>query len=426
MYVREITSDQVLRALHLVWEVYASEEAPLQSPEAVADFQRFIKYENINSGILKGDLVLYGAWEGQELCGVSGVGRDGGLLFLSVRNPWKEQGIEELLREYPKKRKAKTIRIVAAVAAALLLLLILLAVMIYREAKAVYSSEDSSGYPFDSDGIYGDDWGFWEDDEAYGDEFEYGLEEDQLTGIDLIPEHLEDVSFEIREESYLYTPDDKKTTYVDFEIYYPQIDGLSDSGIQESVNAALESCAKESIDRIYEHPNLEIKERVLKEEYPMIADYVKYRITFLTDEYLCVVFEDYSYEGSQEASYIGLRTRNINLKDGTVYEVKDLVNLDEEFLKLWLKTMREEASDDTMLAELDPALMYQILSGRNTLDGVYTPAFFVDEEGIEIGLSFHYPKGDENDSGYGWVTAPFDLEKLRDYGIDSSFWELVQ
>ena len=35
--------------------------------------------------------------------------------------------------------------------------------------------------------------------------------------------------------------------------------------------------------------------------------------------------------------------------------------------------------------------------------------FFLDRDGIEIGLNFNYPPEDSHDLGYSWVTAPFFL-----------------
>ena len=44
MFVRPLNPDEVLSALHLIWEVYASDVAPLQNPEAVAGFRELIRY----------------------------------------------------------------------------------------------------------------------------------------------------------------------------------------------------------------------------------------------------------------------------------------------------------------------------------------------------------------------------------------------
>ena len=47
MDVRILQQHEILPALHLVWEVFAEDVAPAYTPEGVARFQEFIKYDNI-------------------------------------------------------------------------------------------------------------------------------------------------------------------------------------------------------------------------------------------------------------------------------------------------------------------------------------------------------------------------------------------
>lgn len=477
MFIRMINANEVLPALHLVWEVYVSDVAPLQNPEAVAGFQQFIKYDSIMPRIQNREIVLFGAWEGSELCGVSGVDYRGNILLLYVRKQWQRKGIGRQLMQNmyqfcaqtlvvtrvmmkvfpsavtamlhlgmrevapvqnlgpetfipmemmiapgtmkPQKSRDRVIIIVVIVAVVCAAFIGLLAKMVYDEAKQAFSNPYTYNDVFPSDD--------YEDDDEEDDLFDEDADETSMTGIDGIPEYEEqNLSFKVKEDSYLYSPDDTKTTYVDFEIYYPQIEGLADPGIEEKVNEELKSCAMESIDRIYDNPNTEIKERVLGEEYPIIADYVQYKVTYLTEDYISVAFEDYSYEGSEYANYVGLRTKNINLKDGTVYEVKDIINLSDQFVKEWLDVMRNEADRDDLLSELDIDEMKKALSGEDTKEGTYLPVFFADEDGLEIGFSFHYAEGDENNSGYGWVTAPFAPDRLQEHQIENNYWELVK
>ena len=76
------------------------------------------------------------------------------------------------------------------------------------------------------------------------------------------------------------------------------------------------------------------------------------------------------------------------------------------------------------MSELDEKEMKEVLSGSGQSD-VYAENFFLDSEGIEIGLSFNYEEGDPNDLGFGWVTAPFSWEEIENYKTDSDFWGLV-
>ena len=58
------------------------------------------------------------------------------------------------------------------------------------------------------------------------------------------------------------------------------------------------------------------------------------------------------YQGGAEYSDQDLRTCNISLKDGRVYEVKDIIRLDDAFLAEWADIMRDEADNDAFLSEL--------------------------------------------------------------------------
>ena len=69
--------------------------------------------------------------------------------------------------------------------------------------------------------------------------------------------------------------------------------------------------------------------------------------------------------------------------------------------------------------------MKEVLSGDDK-DGVYHDNFFLDSEGIEIGLGFRYPADDKNDLGFGWVTAPFEMDDIREFKTDSDFWTLIK
>ena len=316
----------------------------------------------------------------------------------------------------PKKR-------IALIIVGICLLIALLICMVVKEAASIVQESDT--YAEEQENPFGD----------YGNgdsgEYDFGMgdgeETEQQSGLDQIPEYeAEDLPFEVKDETYNYSPENQSSVTQQFEIYYPQLDGMENQDVQTKVNDELKNCAMETVDRIYENPDNEIRNRVLEAESPVIADFVKYKVTYLTQDYICVAYEDYSYEGNSEYSYVGLRTKNINLKDGTVYDVKDIVNTDRTFVKKWLKEMQSEADDKSLLADQDTDSLARVLSGEDTQNGTFVPVFFMDKDGIEIGLSFHYDKEDENASDYGWVTAPFQLNDLKGSKTDSTFWDLVK
>lgn len=58
MEIRRLGQSELLAALHLTWEVFADEIAPAISPEGVASFQKFIKYDYISQVWQRGNLIF--------------------------------------------------------------------------------------------------------------------------------------------------------------------------------------------------------------------------------------------------------------------------------------------------------------------------------------------------------------------------------
>lgn len=432
MYVRRLGHHEILNALHLAWEVYAQDILPKRTREQIEEFQQFIKYENIMPKVQSGEMIFFGAFDGDRLCGAGAIDRQGHISLLYVKKEMQERGIDQMLvqamqepwqqnmnmgmqQEKPKKKK-KTVWIIVAVAVIVLALIAgLIGFISYKIVNMDQSVVEEFTVPYTEDGFGGY---FGEDEE----------EKEELGGIEAIPEYVDEHSgYELTEDSYVLNSEDAETTRttIAFEVRYPQIEGLKDEAVQDKVNEELKNCAMETAEDIYLTPTEEIKETVLGEQYPVLASYVEYKVTYLSKDVISVVFQDYYYEGSQNNYHLGFRTRNINLNDGTVYEVKDIVKLSDHFIKEWIETMRDEADTEDFLKELKESEMKNVLAG-NDMEGVYCDNFFMDAEGMEIGLCFKYPAEDENDMGFSWVTAPFEWDEIKEYKTDSDFWNLIK
>lgn len=482
MDVRILQQHEILPALHLVWEVFVEDVAPAYTPEGVARFREFIKYDNIRDMYQKGKITFFGAFEGTKLCGAMAVKSVGHICLFYVRKdcqgkgigrmlfqadynycaqklgvskitvnaapgavpkyvhmgmhtigeeqqvngiryvPMEMQVIQGLMQPVKEKSKAPVI-IVTAVCIAMVLVLIIAGVAVGRKVRHTLREQDLYTQPYDHkdrDHDYDDhhDYDYFGDGGAGQNSTDAG----ELTGIDAIPEKIEDgLSYDLEEDAYTYQDDKKQTTMIDFNVNYPVISGLKDAKAEEKVNEALKNCALQTVDKIYDNPSDEMKERVLSSSQPALVSYVKYKVTYASEDLLSVAFEDYSYQGGDEYSDQDLRTCNISLKDGKVYEVKDIVRLDDAFLAEWADIMRDEADNDDFLSELDKDTMKKTLEG-DSLDGVYEANFFLDADGIEIGYNLNYKEGDVNNLGYIWVTAPFDYEEIAEFRTDNYFW----
>ena len=56
----------------------------------------------------------------------------------------------------------------------------------------------------------------------------------------------------------MFMDEEKQTTYIDFFVQYPVVEGLSGSQ-GKRVNEILKACAMESVEDIYENPSQETK-----------------------------------------------------------------------------------------------------------------------------------------------------------------------
>ncbi len=478
MMIRRLYGQEVLDALHLVWDVFVQDVAPCYTSEGVEAFSQFIRYENIEQKMRTEGLTVFGAYEGNVLKGAGAIHPSGHIALLFVKKEDQGKGIGkqifhalcgyaaqtfhvtkitvnaapgsvEAYRHFgmrdvaseqvrdgirfiplemwitpaaPKKDHKKLYLIIGA-AVLCLAVFVISSVAVFREVgNAVTSQSPSEGW---QDG--GEDFYDWYEQMPYSSDGQDGQDSSgqEDSGLDAIDAYVSDeADYEVKEENYSYIPDDTTSTVIQFEVYYPRIEGLSDS-VQKKVNQTLENCAMETVDKLYLNPSQEMKEKVLSEDNPVLASLVEYKVTYQGKDMLSVVFQDYGYEGSMNDSYTALRCVNINLKDGTIYDVKDIVELNDEFIGEWLDGMRDEADEETLLSELNEEEMKEVLAG-DSKDGCYDDNFFVDADGIEIGLSFRYSDTSEANTGFAWVTAPFELDELAPYQTDSSFWDLLE
>lgn len=486
MNIRILQEQELLPALHLVWDVFAQDVAPSYTPEGVGEFQNYIKYDNIYPMYRNRQLIFFGAFdETNRLRGVIAVNPPGvkpsnegtyslevhislfyvrkdmqrkGIgkqlyqciyqyafqefharkitvnaapnavqtyLHLGMRQTAEEQVVNGL-RFVPMEgyiigdesaqghKKNKTL-LIAGIVTGCVLVLALVVYAAFQLGKSV--AADLRQEPLEEFME-----GFEDFDDLDGiDDYDYEDEDGELSGMDAVPAHIEEnLSYEIDDEEYEYQDDTKRTMIIDFQVEYPTISGLADAQIEKKVNDTLKNVAMDTVDKIYTNPSEDMKEKVLQEDYPYLVSYVDYKICYASDELLSVAFQDSCYEGSSEAN-VHLRTCNINLKNGEVYQLQDIIEINDEFIEDWYQSMLGEVQDSEFLSELDKDQMKQALEG-DSLDGVYVVNFFVDEDGIEIGFDLNYDEDGEKLSSYAWVTGPFSYDEIEKYQKDSDFW----
>ena len=477
MYIKRLQNkNEILDGLHLVWEVFAEELAPIYTPQGVAEFQKFIKLEHLMPFVQSGDLIMFGATEGEKLWGVGAVRKDGHICLLFVRKERQRQGVAKMLtdaiyqycttqlflmrltvnaapnaleayrhmgfRATAPEQEKYGIRFVpmermvypgdmrprksGGMKKGLLLTVILLIVVAFMILFAVVTGKLIANVKekIGNKSI--------EQFEEYGNPleeyFDDGSEENdpEETGIEAIDCYVEEnLPYTIKEETYTHSSGKKNGEYpMEFSVKYPQIEGL-DGEKADEINKILKECAMTSVNALYLNPSDSMKGTMLQESNPFLASQVTYKVTYAGENFISVAFSDTYYAGNYNAGFVDLRTRNIRLSDATVYETADIVELNDDFMKDWRKRMKKEAPGSAMLDALKTSQFYQILGGK-ILENRYYDNFFVDADGMEIGMTYHYVSEDSQVVERGWITAPFEMDEIMQYKTDSDFWNLVQ
>lgn len=471
MNIRMLEQRDLLSAMHLVWDVFVENTAPLYSAEGVAEFQKFIKIDHITDLYNRREMYFWGAYEGNDLVGVGAMYKSGHVSLLDVGTRYHHQGIGRALFEtmkqfcaqnlglmrmtvnaapnavnyyqsygfqmnaqeqtqngiryvpmdflislaeiQPQTKKSQTGLIIGVVA--LVAIVIIVALVIFgRFMINVFNNEMNSFR-------YRDEW----EDSWYDNDYDYDYDDDYdetKYGIEGIPVYeADDVSYSVDDELY-YKDNYGSSVQMCMDIEYPQLTDL-DSEHADKINKILEDCAMETANALYVNPTNEVKEFLLEQGQTYIGSEVRYKITYMSDDIICVVFDDHYFWGSIYAEFHDLRTRTINLKDGTVYEIKDIVNLDDAFMDAWYDSMKEEVPEATVTDDLSLDVFKKVFEGE-FVENRYSNAFFLKDGGIEIGLSYHY--GDDDTISRGWMTAPFTWDEIASYKKDNGLWKIVE
>ena len=153
--------------------------------------------------------------------------------------------------------------------------------------------EDDGDSWDDSDDIYDND----ENNGNSGSDSQNKTDESSVSGVDKIEAYKADnLSYKVKNETYSFRDSEKTSTIIDFNVAYPQISGLKGKNA-DKINKTIKNCAMSTVDEIYTHPDEKIKQKVIEANTPALISYVKCKVTYATNEFISVVFEDTSARG---------------------------------------------------------------------------------------------------------------------------------
>ena len=470
MYVKKLDDHEVLDGFHLVWSTFEEEAMPLYTEEGVKAFRDFILFDKAMNQVRSKEITVFGAIENNQICGVAVINRYGQIQFIVVKKEYRRQGIagqlEQAMYQYCQqipsiskmkvycipqfseffrhigytatqaemskngmkymefekhvqslvkpvvKEKNVNRNILIGVGISVVILIGVLAMLTGKLTKMMMEDEagEQQKPPVQTPPAIVEQ----QDEEAPAN-----------TGIESISVYEEEeLPYTITEEAYTYSSGASKGEYpIEFDVKYPQIES-GELLNADRINDILKDCAMISANSLYLEPGQDIKESMLKEKAPFIGSKVTYKVTYAGKDFISVVFSDNYYVGSLQKGFSDLRTRNIRLSDGKVFDTSEAVDLSTDFMHLWMDKMKKEAPDSTIMEKLYLSDFRKILGGQMPDNNYYDNMFF-DADGVQIGLTYHY-SDESGDVSRGWITAPFTMKEIMPYKTDSELWNLVE
>ena len=476
MYIKRLDNHEILDAFHLTWNIFEDEGMQYYTEEGIQAFREFILYDKAMNRVRAGEIIVFGAINGQEMCGVSVISRTGQIQFIVVKKEYRGHGIakglEQCMYQYcqgnPEIKKMKIycipqfaefsrhmgftsthaemsrdgMRFIelekfiqpplptvkqehksnkGIFIAVCMILAILIAILAFLAGKI----KTLNGLESKEDAINPNKGGAAIIEQLPQETEEETEKADQAVGLDGVESYVEEeLPYTIEEENYVYNSGASKGEYpIEFDVKYPQIRSEELDNL-DRINSLLKECAMISVNTLYLEPGHDVKNSILKEKEPFLGSNVTYKVTYAGNDFISVAFSDNYYVGNVNRGYVDLRTRNIRLSDGKVFETSEIVDLSTDFMHVWLDKMKKEAPKAKVLEELYISDFRDILNGRMPQNRYYDN-FFFDADGIEIGMTYHH-KGESGQEDKGWITAPFTLDEIMQYKTDSEVWKLVK
>ena len=243
---------------------------------------------------------------------------------------------------------------------------------------------------------------------------------------DVVAFESEDVTYTIEAGLWELQEENEKGK-LDFQINYPIISGLSDTGVQEKLNSEIESIASDSKDLMYPEPTDNIK-NVIGEDAFRLESIVDYKISYMDENYISIIFRDHYFLGSVYAEYADLRTVTYDLKTGEIIELKDFVDISKDFIQDFrVRMISEDPTSNVFIDEeiMSDENMIRILSGE-VLEGRYLGVFFLSANGVDAGITYHYRSTDSNIIERGYVTTLYSFDDIRVYAKTHSIWDVLK
>ena len=180
-----------------------------------------------------------------------------------------------------------------------------------------------------------------------------------------------------------------------------------------------------SADLFYLQPAEEVQEFFNSQENLYLASEVDYKVTYIDENLLSVVFTDHYFLGSMYLEYSDLRARIINLETAEQYEIEDLMVSSPELIRRWRMGILDQNPDSYPGKELEDHVYERMLTGE-IVDGRYFANLFLDKNGVWIGFTYAFQSDDGQRIERGWTTVPFAWKEFAPYESDHKMWDILK
>lgn len=207
----------------------------------------------------------------------------------------------------------------------------------------------------------------------------------------------------------------EEKTYSDgvISIKFPQIKNYSDGVLQEKLNKLISDSAKRDLDTLRGDTTLD--------------DYqINGTVTYNSTDLISIYFEGYSsYEGAAHPSQF-LYTVTIDVNKQKAVRLKDLVKIDESFVKLLesgdIRSMGYDMTDEYRSSIQDYisgfGAEYWVQELLNADSSGYITVSYLTKDALAVSVSVPHVMGDHVE-----VLIPF--KDLKDYKTDHPIWDVI-
>ena len=115
----------------------------------------------------------------------------------------------------------------------------------------------------------------------------------------------------------------------------------------------------------------------------------------------------------------------INLDTAEEYQVEDVVDGNDAFVKSLREKMLAQVPDSYPAKELSDAYFKRMMEGE-IVDNRYLTNFLLEKDSLAIGFTFAFRSEDGDRLSRGWILSEYSGAEIRPYMTGNELWNLIE